>query len=374
MLKRLYIDNYRCLTNFELRPGQVAVLGGLNGAGKSTVLDALRSVRTFLGTGGTVTEQLPQWSRTRWDTRLEQRFELDIEDQLGTPFRYVLEVRHDPEQRDAVIQEERLTSGSDLLYRLVGGEVYLYGDDASPEPRTTFPFAPRRSFLPVLEARPDNRRITAFKQWLAGMWLFSLRPHALDATSLEESDSLHETGGNFVSWYRSLVQTRPELAETLRDDLAPVIPGLNAPPKVIKTGRDARVLVLECAGASGKTFSLGVNELSDGQRALLVLYSVLRALAPFTSLLVFDEPDNFVAQTEIQPWLAAMREAVVNAKNGTLLVLSHHPEVIDYLAADQVLYLWRGGDGPTRVRELSIDREQGLTASESIKLGLADAG
>ncbi|MBK8481483.1 MAG: ATP-binding protein [Proteobacteria bacterium] len=225
----------------------------------------------------------------------------------------------------------------------------------------------------MLDARPDNRRITAFKQWLAGMWLFSLRPHALDAISLEESDSPHETGGNYASWYRSLVQTRPELAEALREDLAPLIPGLNAPPKVIKTERDARVLVLECAGASGKTFSLGVNELSDGQRALLVLYSILRALAPFTSLLVFDEPDNFVAQTEIQPWLAAMREAVVNAKHGTLLVLSHHPEVIDYLAADQVLYLWRGGGGPTRVRELSIDRDQGLTASEASKLGLADA-
>ncbi|MBK8481482.1 MAG: hypothetical protein IPL40_09950 [Proteobacteria bacterium] len=125
MLKRLYIDNYRCLTNSELRPGQVAVLGGLNGAGKSTVLDGLRSVRAFLGTGGTVTEHFPQRSRTRWDTRLEQRIELDVEDPLGTPFRYMLEIRHDPEQRDAVIREERLTSGADLLYRLVGGEVYL---------------------------------------------------------------------------------------------------------------------------------------------------------------------------------------------------------------------------------------------------------
>jgi ABC-type glutathione transport system ATPase component len=115
-----------------------------------------------------------------------------------------------------------------------------------------------------------------------------------------------------------------------------------------------------------------LNELSDGQRALLVLYTILHAVARQASLLVFDEPDNFVAQAEIQPWLSSLREAVVSSRRGTLLVISHHPEVIDYLAPDQALYLWRGEDGPARVRELEVDREQGLSASEWLKLGMGD--
>lgn len=39
MLTCLYVDNYKCLVNFELRFGDATLLLGTNGAGKSSVLD-----------------------------------------------------------------------------------------------------------------------------------------------------------------------------------------------------------------------------------------------------------------------------------------------------------------------------------------------
>ena len=44
MLERLYVDNFRCLQDFEFRPGDshsVLLIGG-NGTGKSTVAHVLR--------------------------------------------------------------------------------------------------------------------------------------------------------------------------------------------------------------------------------------------------------------------------------------------------------------------------------------------
>ncbi len=35
MIKRIYIDNFRCFSNFELRPDRVNLLFGVNGSGKS---------------------------------------------------------------------------------------------------------------------------------------------------------------------------------------------------------------------------------------------------------------------------------------------------------------------------------------------------
>jgi predicted ATPase len=220
--------------------------------------------------------------------------------------------------------------------------------------------------LPVLEPRPDNLLITRFKRWLSGIWLFAPRPADLEPKSEQETESLAITGANLVSWYRSVVQESPSLADEMRKSLEPMIPGL-ASIRLDQLGRGARVMTLECQ-VGGKKFPLFVDELSDGQRALLVLYTVLHALGQRASLLVFDEPDNFVAEAEIQPWLSLLRDRVVDTGKGTLLVISHHPQVVDYLAADQAFLVWRGAEGHTRVREVLVDRERGLSASEWLRL------
>ena len=45
MLKRLYVDNYKCLVNFEFQPPQHALILGKNGTGKSAVFDVIASLR-----------------------------------------------------------------------------------------------------------------------------------------------------------------------------------------------------------------------------------------------------------------------------------------------------------------------------------------
>ncbi|MEW6349418.1 MAG: AAA family ATPase [Thermodesulfobacteriota bacterium] len=53
MIKRIYIDNFRCMVNFELALGPMNLLLGNNGTGKSTVFDVLWRLRSFLaGDGG----------------------------------------------------------------------------------------------------------------------------------------------------------------------------------------------------------------------------------------------------------------------------------------------------------------------------------
>ncbi len=48
MLKKIYIHNFRCFSNFELNIDAISLFLGPNGSGKSTLFDALRKLRQFI--------------------------------------------------------------------------------------------------------------------------------------------------------------------------------------------------------------------------------------------------------------------------------------------------------------------------------------
>jgi len=49
MIKRLYIDNYKSLVNFELRLQGLTLLLGPNGVGKTSVLDVILTLHVTQG-------------------------------------------------------------------------------------------------------------------------------------------------------------------------------------------------------------------------------------------------------------------------------------------------------------------------------------
>ena len=52
-----------------------------------------------------------------------------------------------------------------------------------------------------------------------------------------------------------------------------------------------------------------------------------------------------------------------------VVIASHNPEVIDYLAADSVWLFEREEGGPAHVRPLPIEPDSGLKASEQLQRG-----
>ncbi|MBP0026917.1 AAA family ATPase [Roseofilum sp. Guam] len=48
MLKRIYVNNFRCLVNFELTVDSFSPFLGANGSGKTAVFDVLRKLGLYL--------------------------------------------------------------------------------------------------------------------------------------------------------------------------------------------------------------------------------------------------------------------------------------------------------------------------------------
>ena len=51
MIREIYIDNFRCLTNFRIEPKGFQLWLGDNGSGKTSTLDALRHIQDILRGG-----------------------------------------------------------------------------------------------------------------------------------------------------------------------------------------------------------------------------------------------------------------------------------------------------------------------------------
>lgn len=65
MLERLYVHNFKCLVNFDLRIGPLSLFLGPNGSGKSALLEALRAVQTFVSGEARVPALFRDGDRTR---------------------------------------------------------------------------------------------------------------------------------------------------------------------------------------------------------------------------------------------------------------------------------------------------------------------
>lgn len=387
MIDRIYIDNYKCFVNFEWKPGAINLLLGANGSGKSTVFEVLSRIRSLVIDDARVSEVFPASSLTAWDSRTTQRFEIDWSVGKAVTFSYVLELEHERASGISRIRSERLSTSGSVVYQHDGANVTVNGDQAR-EP-VTFAFSSSRSYLGTVDLPPPgvahwDDRSAAFATLPRG-WLMTwkgilgfLSVHKLDASHIGGTVSgstreLTSDGRSFASWYSVLLQEHPEAITTLQRDFSALVEGLRA-LRIMPSGEGVRHLVASLGPAPGErssaAYDLPFAALSDGQRAMIVLYAILRARP--ASVLCFDEPDNFVSLPEIQPWLAEL-SAAVDEHHGQAFVISHHPEVIDYLAPLSAVVFERPNGGPARTRALSIDRALGLKASEVIARGWHDA-
>jgi hypothetical protein len=82
-----------------------------------------------------------------------------------------------------------------------------------------------------------------------------------------------------------------------------------------------------------------------------------------------DEPDNFIALREIQPWLLSAEEAV-DEHRGQLILVSHHPETLNQWAGQYGLRFFREQNGQVRVARF-LPEEEGLQPWEVVAKGWA---
>jgi energy-coupling factor transporter ATP-binding protein EcfA2 len=271
MLKRLYIDNFRCFVNFEWKPERKQLLLGANGSGKSSLVEALNLLKHFLKG-----REIPftQSTRTRWQDLPIQVFE--VEASIGEKiYLYRVEIGFSSRSSTPTIRLEKLAVDGVLVFELANGELRSYSDRGSPS-----------SFLrgdasesSLLLASYGNPQVDHFLKWMDRVHYFKIDAYeekmeeTVDAACVSPDWEMEYLS----SWYSHLVATDPDGIDAYRSTMREVLPGF-ANLRFSPEDDGIRKLRVDFSSSSNGKLTVSLHELSDGQRCLIALYMILHFL------------------------------------------------------------------------------------------------
>ncbi|MEH1765734.1 AAA family ATPase [Nostoc sp.] len=365
MLKRIYIDNFRCLVNFELNFDSINLFLGSNATGKSTVFEVLRKIQTFTSGDSKVEGIFKSIDCTRWRHFTTQRFELEIAGNGGN-YKYALAIEHNQEK--SRVMHECLWFDNQLLLKFDMGEVQLFRDNYSEGPKYSFDWS--QSMLPSLMPRPENTKLTWFKNRMNRFIIVKIIPSLIIDGSEQEEIQLSYRMENFVSWYRYISQDQGKVAE-LMNVLKDILDGFVSFKFEQFREKYLTLNLRFLTDTDRKIIDYSLSELSDGQKVLVALYTLIYCTQSEDYTLCIDEPENFLALPEIQPWLIQLSDFCSEERLQALLI-SHHPEFINYLLTSPIGYWFdRQSNAPVKVRKISNEEAEdtGLKISQLIARG-----
>lgn len=357
MIRRFYVHNFRCLENFELPiSGQAsALLIGKNGSGKTTVGYALEIFQRIARGTNRVGDLVRPKDLARGRTDAPIRFEIDVELQ-GNVYGYALALEFPEGFRELRVKEERLTISGKPVYTREVAQVHLARIGQEKEAKFLIDW--HLIALPIIQSQSVNDPLFIFKEWLARILILRPIPSLILGDSqqdgtLQPDPRLTDLGG----WFSGLLAYAPSSYARIDEYLRQVMPDL-ADIKNPQVGKDSRSLVVQFSNHQG-TLTLPFEDLSDGEKCFVICALVLAARATYGQLLCFwDEPDNYLAPSEVGHFVLALRKAFQSG--GQFIATSHNPEAIRSFSDENTLVLQRKSHlEPTVARPLKEVRNTG---------------
>ncbi|MEQ8996720.1 MAG: AAA family ATPase [Coleofasciculus sp. B1-GNL1-01] len=373
MLTRIYIDNFRCLVNFEVKlENNISLLLGGNGSGKTTVFNVIEKLQKFIIGNIKVSDLFPSSDLTRWETRSIQKFELEIKGNGGI-YNYSLEIEHQGDYFPSRMRHESLSfDGQPLSTFSIQieqgkpvGQATIYNDDPTRQ-GAFLPFVDwSRSVVGFVYERQENKKLTWFKKRISNFFIVHINPLSMGEESRQEDTHPAWDMSNYAAWYSYLSGEQGKIFN-LTIKLREIIDGFDAFRN--KPIGDAKILSLSFPSLSEEPYKL--SEISDGQRVLIALYTLIYCAPDEDYTLCIDEPENYLALPEIQPWLNTLFDQCSGAdSHGQAILISHHPALINYLASSSGYWFERANEGIIRLQSITDQQDTGLSLAKLIELG-----
>lgn len=347
MIKSLYIDNFKSLVNFKLELTAFTCLVGLNGAGKSTVLQALDFISQQMR--GDIDDWLAQrqWQPGDIGSRLTAKKNIDITLELQSQEHGLIEWTASFNRQSLRCTAEEVWCNSLRVLKVEDGEFFINKTTKKEGVRlekNTIMFDYQGSILSQLKYEQLAPGLQALKASLVNIRsLDLLSPEHLRQRTRDSAGHLG-LGGQKLSAF--LHEQGSDTRQHLLTRLQAVYPQLaSIDTRSLRSGWKHLDITEQFAQKALKTPARHVN---DG---LLRLLAVLSQLVSDEQFLLFDEIENGI-NPELVEFLV---DALVESEH-QVMVTTHSPVILNYLADDVakqgVVYLYKNAQGATQAIRL----------------------
>lgn len=375
-VRRLRLRNYKSISICDVELGQLTLLVGRNGSGKSNFLDALR----FVADGLNLSLDHAIKSRggidavRRRSTGHPHNFAIDLELQLaGDEFAsYGFEIAAQP-AGGLKVKYERLAihrGGGQAIagFRIDDGQLQRPGvlpllpggNGQSAVLEGMPPVLPDRLYLVYAAGLPQYRRVY---DGLLAMGFYNLNPDAMkELQAPDAGELLRRDGSNIASVVARLGKEKPAIIERIRGYLSSIVPDITDFDRVPLGPRET-LEFRQLVEGSKHPWKFFAASMSDGTlRALGALVAVqqLTDKASPARLIGIEEPEAALHPAATGALMGSLREAATQTQ---VLVTTHSPDLLDKVdpELEQILVL-QAAQGKTLVAPVDAASRQTIRA------------
>jgi len=365
MLKSIWIDNFKSLVDFDLELSKFNCLVGLNGSGKSTVLQAMDFLSQLMV--GNVDEWLKQrhWESADLNSKLTKKSNIDFKIVVDFPEFGEVTWEGSVNRGSLHCTQESIKVKNNVLFRVDNGVCMMrkpYDLDKGALITETFPidfvnvtyltdkfstkkfsvvFEYQGSILSQLKDKQTNQLLQALKSSVIQIRSLDLLSPELLRSRTKTSAGKLGLGGERLSAF--IHESGKEGKEKLKQSLSRVYEQLESiDTRSLRSGWKQLEITEQFEGQTLKSTARHIN---DGLlRLMAVLAQLDREEAEF---LLFDEIENGINPELIE----FLIDHLVKASH-QVLVTTHSPMILNFLddevALDAVIYLYKNQQGFTR--------------------------
>ncbi len=337
MINEVYVDNFKSLVGFRMKLAKFNCLIGLNGAGKSTVLQSLDFLAQLVQ--GDIKGWLEErrWDKSELNSKLSKKKNISFEVIASQGKAGELKWSGDFNRQKLSCSSETITLDGKTLLKVAGGHLTLNGSVSSP-----IVFSYQGSILSALKEKELTDELLAFKAELSSMKSMDLlSPHLLRQRA-RASDKNLGLGGEKLSAF--LYELSNEKRAKLEQYLQHYYPNFsNYQTSSLKSGWK-KLSVSEKFG--DQLIETEARHINDGMLRIMAI--VAQTLAEH-SFLLFDEIEDGINPELIEQLVDQLVEAPQQ-----ILVTTHSPMILNYLedsvACSGVQLVYKNKQGLTRAR------------------------
>lgn len=340
VITSLEIDNFKSLLEFKLPLAKFNCLVGLNGAGKSTVLQAIDFISQLMKGDVSGWLESRNWENSDLNSKLTKKSNIEFELVFNLDGK-VINWFGSFNRTTLRCTKEYIKQGSNYLMTVNDGR-YSLRPRINPSQEIIFDY--QGSILSVLKDNQLNETILAIKHNVLNIHSLDLISPELLRTRNRKADGKLGLGGQNLSAF--IHEAGENIQKAITKKLQEMYGQLDSlEVKSLRSGWKQLEIVENFDGQKITSLARHVN---DGMLRLMAILSQLEIPNAF---LLFDEIEN-----GINPELVEFLIDMLVKSDDQILITTHSPLVLNFLdddvAKDGVIYLYKQHNGRTKAVRL----------------------